>query len=77
MAEAQAKKAPFERITKLEDQLDHSVVNWGLSLVQNELNGDIWEAIFINFLGILGLDGKNVSFLFFFFEFLNFFNLFF
>ena len=64
--EAQAKKAPFELITKLEDQLDHSVANWGLSLVQNKLKGNIWESIFVNFLGILGLDAQNVSFFFFF-----------
>ena len=60
--EAQAKKAPFELITKLEDQLDYSVADWGLSLVKNELKGNIWESIFVNFLGILGLDAENVSF---------------
>ena len=64
LAKAYAKKASSEFINRLEDQLDRSLVNWGLSLIQNELKDNIWESIFINFLGILGLDGNNVSYLF-------------
>ena len=62
MIEAQAKKAPFELITKLEDQLDYSVADWGLSLIKNKLKNNIWESIFVNFLGILGLNTENISF---------------